>query len=76
MISFLDYRYKDSVDNAIAQLDKAIDSLGKTLKNTQKTNTLLEKSRQGTLNETGDRKIGKPGKREYSLENQEGTLTE
>ena len=29
MISFLDYRYKDSVDNAIAQLDKAIDSLAR-----------------------------------------------
>ena len=77
VVAFFDYRYKEYTDSAIGQLDKAVTSLGKALKNTQNANNLLERERQGTLRSTPEEKtIGKNGRKEYSIEGEEETLTE
>lgn len=77
VIGFFDYRYKEYTDSAMAQLDRALSSVSKALKNTQSANNLLEKDRQGTFRSNSSEKtIGKNGRREYSLEGDEETRTE
>lgn len=72
LIIFVDYRYKEQSEHIIKQQEKAIDNLSKALKNTSETHSKIEKSTRDTLSNPGE-KIGKKGKREYSVQGSEET---
>lgn len=77
IIAFLDYRHKESTDNAISQMDKAVTSLSKALTASANTNATSEKTRQETLKSSNtSNMIGKEGKRQYSIEENKETATD
>lgn len=74
LILFIDYRYKEQSEHIMNQQGKAIDNLGRALKNTSDTHRDLEKSTQDAIkSERG--KIGREGGRQYSREGSDETLT-
>ncbi len=75
LIIFIDYRYKEQSEHIIKQQGKAIDNLGRALKNTSDTHTKIEKNTQSDLT-NGKGKIGKEGGKQYSLESEHETLAE
>lgn len=75
LILFIDYRYKEQSEHIIKQQGKAIDNLGRALKNTSDTHTKIEKNTQAEF-ASEDRKIGKEGGRQYSLESNSETSTQ
>ena len=74
LILFIDYRYKEQSEHIITQQSKAIDNLGRALKNTSDTHTKIEKSTQAEIG-NGKGKIGGEGGQQYSIEESPETLT-
>ena len=72
MILFIDYRYKEQSEHIIKQQGKAIDNLGKSLKNTSETHSRIEKTIQAEFS-SSENKIGKDGGKQYSLESNSET---
>lgn len=74
IILFVDYRYKEQNEHIVEQQSKAIDNLGRALKNTSDTHSKIEKNTQAELSSAGN-KIGKDGGKQYSIEGNSETST-
>ena len=76
LILFIDYRYKEQSEHIITQQSKAIDNLGRALKNTSDTHSKIEKSTQAEIQSQSMKgKIGREGGLQYSIEESSETLT-